>query len=493
MRALRQSAIRSLPWALLESACVSALLLVTALVLARIIGPVQFGIAALAITFVQVLNILVENLFHDALVQRQELTPSHVDTAFCTSLAVGALLALAVWISAPALSHVFSISNFGALASWASLSLLTSGAGGVLTAVCRRQMQFREVALRVVVARVSGAAVAIAMAYAGYGAWSLVGQHLIAEIAGTTRLWIFAERRPRLSFSPTHLLELSRFAVLSASTQLVLTANIRICLLLLGRMLGPSTFGYFSIAVKCVDALWLTLMNSVANVSLVLFSRVQSERAQLRDAFVQATRLTTALIIPAFAGLALCADLLVRIVLGERWLAAAPVIQVLCVGSILAALRYFAPLVYRAVGRPYLHLISTLLGFAFCVTGIFLFGRDGLLPAACVWAGSVLLNIPLSVLFIRRLLDMRALAQFRGPAPPLAATAIMALAVFGFRSFAFDWPPAATLACSIALGAAIYSGSLWLLAPRLLAQLVSVATELTSGSRTKVLDSSAGD
>src|SRR4051812_4267272 len=123
MRASGLAALRSLPWALVESAGLAGFMFITAALLARLIGPTQFGLASLALGIVQLLNLAVEALFHDAIVQREELKQSHVDTAMWSSMLLGGTLAVVVWISAPYVAAVFDARQVGTLTAWASLAL----------------------------------------------------------------------------------------------------------------------------------------------------------------------------------------------------------------------------------------------------------------------------------------------------------------------------------------------------------------------------------
>ncbi len=85
-------AAQSAIWALFESGGISILSLASLFLMARLVGPADFGLAALALGLVQLLTIIVEMLLHDALVQRPVLREGQIDTAFWTCLGLGILL-----------------------------------------------------------------------------------------------------------------------------------------------------------------------------------------------------------------------------------------------------------------------------------------------------------------------------------------------------------------------------------------------------------------
>src|SRR5262245_9719912 len=124
-------------WALLESGGLSVLALVTLLILARLIGPTELGIAALALGIVQILTILVEMLLHDAIVQRRDLHDAHNDTAFWTSLGVGVALAAICALLAGPFARLMDEPSLQPILAVAGLSLILSGIGCVPIAILR--------------------------------------------------------------------------------------------------------------------------------------------------------------------------------------------------------------------------------------------------------------------------------------------------------------------------------------------------------------------
>src|SRR5437870_13542289 len=104
MTSRRKAAAKSLVWTTLESGGLSGLSFLSLIVLSHFLSPVQFGVAAIALSVVQILNIPVEMLFHDALVQLESTSERHFDTAFTASLLMGIVLCLACWAASGPLS-----------------------------------------------------------------------------------------------------------------------------------------------------------------------------------------------------------------------------------------------------------------------------------------------------------------------------------------------------------------------------------------------------
>lgn len=481
----RRAAAQSLAWSAVESGGLSGLMLITAIVLARLVGPAEFGVAALALGIVQLLNLLVELFFHDAILQRRHIEEAHLDTALWTSMGLAVLLVSGCWVFAPWLAGLFDEPSLGPVLGWMSLSLLFSGASGVLIASFRRDMRFKPVALRTLYGRLCGAAVGIAMAVLGFGVWSLVAQNVISTVVAAFWVWANVTRLPRLQYSFTSLRELLGFSVTVFLTQFVVNANLRLFSILIGYLLGVTAFGYFSIAMKLVETCKFMITSAISHVALVLFSRLQHDKARLRRAFTQATELSAVVALPIFTGLAVTAPELVRLVLGPQWHSAIPLVQIMALGAAVALLRLFPTVVYKALGRPQINLYGNLGWMAVSLGALMLFGAYGLLAVTVIWSGRHLFALPVSTLVLRRILGLGVLEQFKGAGVPILAAALMAASVLAAKAWLVaGWSDILILTTIAPLGAAVYVGTVALITPRLAGQLLALVREMVRKSPT---------
>ena len=160
------SAATSVVWALVESGSLSVVAFMVLLVLARLLTPVEFGIAAIAISIVQIAAAIVETLFHDVIVHRDGLTPRHAASAHTVTLLMGLVLTLAVALSAPLIEAAFGIPGLGPIVAAASPTILFTAISAVPVALMRRNMDFRTVTLRMLIGRTTAGVLAVAAAYA---------------------------------------------------------------------------------------------------------------------------------------------------------------------------------------------------------------------------------------------------------------------------------------------------------------------------------------
>lgn len=472
-------------WALLESGGISLFSLVTLFVLARLVGPSDFGVAALALGVVQILTLIVEMLLHDAIVQRPDLGKEHLDTAFWTSLGLGVLLFGVCVVGGGLFAELLDAPSLDLALEVAGVGLIFSGIGCVPVAILRRDLHLRPIALRALYGKLGGGIAGITLALQGYGLWSLIVQHLIQVSVMALVVWSACAWRPRLRFHPSHLRTLLSFGVLSVGSRLVWLASIRLFTVLVGYFLGVVAAGYWSIALRVVDTLHDLLSGAAYNLALPLFSRRQDDRSALARGCRAATELGALSALPLFGGLAVCAPRVVDLLLGATWMGAAPVVRVLAAAAAIQFVFLFATAAITAIGRPGLIFALSVVSFAFATGGMFLIRPEAVIDAAFLWVSRVAVTAPLLLLMMRQLFGVPALELLKDAPAPLAATVLMAVVLLGLEQhFLSGVSSALALAVLVPTGAAVYLIIVGLAGPRGLRRLFELAAGSVRGLRT---------
>lgn len=416
---------RSLLWALLESGGLSVLSFIALLVLARLVGPAEFGLAALAFGVVQTLSVIVESLFHDAIVQRRTLTDKHLDTALWAGIALGVAAAGGCWLLGPAIGAFLDAPNFAPVLAVMGMGLVFSGAACAPMAGLRRNLNFRPLTTASLVARLASAIIAVVMAFMGYGVWSLVGQQVALMAIKAAILWSAMPWRPRPRLSLPHLRKLLSFGGLSFGSRIVWIGSVRLFMLLVGHTLGVTAVGYMNIASRVVDTVFDLFGGAAHNLALTVFARRQTDRDALSRAFQMATQFAAMGMLPLFAGLAFCAPQTVALVLGAEWLPSVPLIQILSVASMAQFIFLFPNAAVTAIGRPGIIFAMSIFSTSLVMAVFLLVGPDNVVEATAIWASRIVITAPILVVLMHRLLHLPMTGILRAAAPPLAATLIM--------------------------------------------------------------------
>jgi O-antigen/teichoic acid export membrane protein len=473
---LRERTAKSLVWTALESGGLAGLSFITLIVFSRLLTPADFGLAAMALSIVQILTVPVELLFHDALIRSKDASRIQFDTAFTVSVVLGAVLCAACWAGAVLVARAIEQPALAAVLRWMSLSLVATGFGSAIIAHQRRIMAFRPLAIRSLIGRTGAAAIGIALAVLGAGVWSLVAQQVLMVTLATAFLWLAGEERPRFRFSLPVLRELGGFGARSVLFMLVGFLVPRLFILIVGRFLGSQTAGYFNLAFRCVDMLRSLAGNAVLQLALPIFSQRREDPVALSRAFNSAVEFTCAISYPVFATLMVVSPDITEAIFGIKWLIAAPLISTLSAISFFYFARQFVPPIMVAVGRPLYPLVTYGAAFAFVVAGMLIVGYRSMDNAVWVWVAASIGPLPIEAWLLRRATGIGIGAQWRGVPRVAIAAALMIASMALFHAYALpNFALFGRLSLTIIIGGAVYLGGLVTLNRTLVIRLIAFA------------------
>ena len=481
---LRDQTIRGVFWSAIQNWGSALLGTAVFIVLSRMLGADAIGLLALANIVVVFIDIFLRQGFGQALVQRSELEPGHLDTAFWINVVTGVVLMLAVMTGAGWMAALYGEPRLGPVLQWLSLGLLIGALNNTPQAILQRNMAFKSLAIRSLVGVAGGGAVGISMALMGYGIWSLVGQHLTAAAIGTVVLWTASGFRPGFKVSVRHFRDLFAFGVHIIVAEMLAFLSRRSAGLLIGYFLGTETLGYYNVAQRLLRVMTKVLTQTVSSVAFATFSRLQHATDQMRQAFYTATQMTSAIAFPAFLGMAVLAPELIRGLFGEKWDASIPVLRILAFVGLLNSVGAFNGVVMLACGKPNWRLAIMFVNTAVNVTALLLVVQWGILAVAAAFVVRRYLLFPIEVWALRRLIGIEPITYLRRFAPPLAGSVAMALAVGATVHFLDGVTSVrATLATAIIIGIGVYVLAIHLIAGNMARQLRELARSAVMADR----------
>ncbi len=421
----------SLKWTFLMTWGDRAFGLVFTFLLAAILGPRDFGIVALALIYIALVQLINEGGIQTAIVQREGLEGDHLDAAFWMNLAFCLVLAAVSFLLAGWWARVNDVPELEDVVKVLSILLVIQGLTIVPLAVFQREMRFKALAIRETSAVVVGGALGLALALNDAGVWALVAQQL--GFAGTqlVLLWALGSWRPGFNFSRGHARELVGFSSGVFLANLGGFLNRRADALLMGLFFGPTAVGLYRLADRFMDNLLEVTMRPIAYVSLPYFSRLQNDREKLREAVASCVRMTLILTVPAMAVLAACSDFIMAL-MGPEWEPAADVLKLLALVGVGKAIVFFTGPLLFAVARPHLRAVMLwiLAGFSagiVVVTGWLLTdssSRDQAIGMAVSRAAFFLaIVIPVNIAVVCWITGLRPRRLVRWVWTPLAAAA----------------------------------------------------------------------
>lgn len=299
------------------------------MVLARLLGPKEFGMVGMVTAFTGVLDLFRDFGLSTASVQRATVTEAQVSTLFWINVLVGALLAVVVLALAPMIASFYHEPRLFWIASVLAMGFLFNAAGVQHSARLQRQLRFTALAVINVAALVVSTAVAIAMAKGGYGYWSLVAMTVTLPFATTIGLWLTAAWVPGLPRRQVGIRSMVRFGGTITLNGLVVYVAYNFEKVLLGRFWGVETVGLYGRAYQLVTIPTSNLNSAVGEVAFSALSRIQDDANRFKNYFLKGYSLVTGMTMPITLACALFADDLVLVLLGPKWTDAAVIFRLL--------------------------------------------------------------------------------------------------------------------------------------------------------------------
>ena len=474
---LKQKTVKGIVWSFLEKWCNQLVSTTVFLILARLLGPEAFGLIALASVFIAFMTTFLQQGFAEAIIQREQLDPEHLDTAFWISLGTGITLTTIALAGAGLVAIGFSEPQLTPVIRWLSLNFLFTSLQSVQMAILRRRFAFRTLALRSSIATLVSGMVGVSMAFSGWGIWSLVGQQLTNGLVGVLVLWRGSDWQPGFSVSKSHFHQLFAFGSNVMGLNILKFFNRRSDDFLIGYYLGSVALGYYTVAYRLLLVMMNILTTTMTQVALPSFSRLQEDKNRLRHVFYSATQLTSLIAFPAFCTVLVLAPELVKVLFGEEWLTSIPVMQVLSLVGILQSVSYFNGTIMMAMGKPSWRLRINFLNAIVNVLAFLIAVRWGILAVAVAFVISGYLLSPLNLWAVYKLINIKISTYLQQYLAPLTGSILMAGTTLGTKFWLNNLGVSLQIQLFICLPIAglAYALSILILAPELAKKAINFA------------------
>src|SRR5260370_16454279 len=385
------------------------------MVLARLLGPKEFGLVGMVTVFTGVLNLFRDFGLSSATVQRGHVTDDQISTLFWINVLVGVILGLLLMGMAPVVVNFYHEPRLRWVSVVLGTSFIFNGAGVQHTALLERQMRFTALAPIDMIALVVSTAVGIGMAATGFGYWSLVAAAVALPLVTTLCLWLTTGWTPGKPRSQDGVHSLLRFGGAMTLGNVVVYLAYNLEKILLGRFWGADALGLYGRAYQLLNLPTDNLNSAFCLLPFSGLSRFRDDPPRFKSYFLKGYSLLLALTIPITIAAALFAPDLIPVVLGPKWKEVivifrllSPTILILAIINPLAWLIFslgmvkrnlkivlvLAPLVIAgyAVGLPYgpkgvalvyssMMTLWVIPHIAWCVRGTVISLRDILLAA----------------------------------------------------------------------------------------------------------------
>jgi lipopolysaccharide exporter len=456
------------------------------LVLVRLLVPADFGVIAMAQSFIVMGQLLAAFGFDVALIHDQTASDDHYHTAWTLNAGLGLLITVTMLILARPIAAFYGKPELVWVVCALALTSLIAGLENIGVVAFRKELRFRNEFAFQLSRKVIGSAVALTLAFTLRSYWALVAGTLAGTLAGTVISYIAHPFRPRLSVAKaSELVDYSRWLLVGNVIGFV---RERSSDFFIGRLAGAAALGAYNVSYE-ISNLPTTELSAPINRALMPgLSKIAGDPFALQQTFLQAFSILVMMAVPMAVGILALADLLVPVLLGSKWAGAVPLIQMLAITGVFQTLQSSTATVLIATGHPKrVVMANALYAVVLLVFLALLVPSLGSVGAALATMVAVLTATPVFLLFLRRHVGIPLRQIARHIWRPTCAALLMLAAVRWLLPAQTSDVGAVSAASYLALGALggavtylATLGVLWLLAGKpnggeqiLLAQLRS--------------------
>jgi len=374
MHDLKEKTIRGGAARLGSQAACLALRMGALVVLARLLGPRDFGLIGMVTAFTGVLTWFRDFGLSAAAVQRADITGDQHSTLFWINVLLGALLALVTLAAAPAIAAFYREPRLLWVAAVLGTAFLFNAVGIQHSVLLQRQMRFTALAVISMLSLMVGTAIAIGGAAIGYGYWALVATSVTTPLVASIGFWLATGWIPGMPRRRAGIRSMMHFGGTLTLNGMIAYIAFNADKVMIGRFLGVDAIGIYGRGFQLVSIPTDNLNSAVGEVAFSALSRLQNDPTRLRSYFLKGFSFVLGLTLPITIACALFADDIVLVLLGPRWQASteivrllAPTIAVIAVINPMGWLIYSLGLVRRSLKIALVFAPTMILG---CVLGL---------------------------------------------------------------------------------------------------------------------------
>jgi polysaccharide transporter, PST family len=399
----RFTALSGMAWVMLSQGLRMVLQFATTLILARLLMPEDFGVFAMMLPVAGLVALLQDFGLHQSLVQKEKITHDQINAIFWINFSISMALAVLLVLCSPLVGAFYGEPRLVPLvAGWSAMLIIGSLSFGQY-AMLSRVFRFRTLAMIEMTCAISSSVGSILIAYIWASYWALWWSGIISvatwgALTYATKSW--SPTRPKRGVDLDGMLSFGLNLLGHHGAEYV---SRNLDTILIGRTLGGNILGFYDRAYKLLLYPLENLAGPANRVMVPILSRLNNDPAAFRRAYVQVSGILNLAIMPGMAVAIGCSEHVVRILLGEKWMASAPIFHWLGFAGLFQPFISSVGFMLIAQGRSRELMITSV--SSSCVTAVgFIIGLNwGVVGVAAAYAcAECLYRTPLLCYFAGR-------------------------------------------------------------------------------------------
>ncbi|MBS1509690.1 MAG: lipopolysaccharide biosynthesis protein [Bacteroidetes bacterium] len=328
---LKSKALSGSIWSLVETFSTQIVQFVVGVILARLLGPKDYGLIALTGIFTAISAAITDAGFEKTLVQKKDLTSIQVTTIFYINVLLGLVITLMCIAIAPFVATFFNEPNLKLVLQVVSLGILITAFGQTQQALLIKELQLKKISYARIASSVVSAVVGLILAYKGYGVWALVFSGLTQQTVNVLFFWIQASWYPMLQFSFASVKSMIPYGLNILGSSIFFFLNQQFNNFVVGKYYTKAQLGLFNRGNKFPDLFVGVIQSVVMKMSLPLFAKLQDDPERLREVVKKTDKVIAFVSFPLLILLLVKAEDITIFLFTEKWRGSIIFLQLFCV------------------------------------------------------------------------------------------------------------------------------------------------------------------
>lgn len=334
---LSQQAKNGVKWTIVSSVSGAVFQLLQMSILAHYLEKKAFGIMAIALFVINFSQLFIDMGISNAIIYRQDVNHKQLSTLYWLNLIIGLLFFSLLFVVAPFVSTFYNEPLLKNIIIWIGISFLIQPFGMQFSVLLRKELLFKELAIRDIVSKFCGFLVGIVLAYLGFGIYSLVFSNLVFIVIDTIMLLIIGLKihRPSFYFRISEIKIFLSFGIFQMGEKTLNYVNDQIDSLIIGKLLGVNVLGNYNVSKNFTLKPYQAVNPVLTKVAFPVMAKVQDDISKLKYIYLKIERLLATVNFPVYFCMAFFANNVVHLVFGKNWDEAIQPLRILAIYSLI--------------------------------------------------------------------------------------------------------------------------------------------------------------
>ena len=438
---------------------------VITIIVIRLLSPSDYGMMAMAVVLISFLTLLNTIGLDAVLVQKRDLNEETWRQIFGVVIVVNIVFTIILFLTAPYIADFYEEPRLTLIIRVLSIEFILLIFETLPQSRLERDIEFKQRSIAEFITMVIGSLTTLALALLGYGVWALIWGKLVMTATRMLGLNLIARNLVWPSFPFKGMRKDLAFGAFVSTDRGLWFLFTETDKFIGGKLLGKQLLGYYVVASHLASLPIEKVAGLLNAVAFPAFSHAHANTDKVTDYLLKATRILSIVSFPVFFGMACTAESIIALLLGQKWLPAAPLLQLLGLVMPFRMISNLFPPLLWGIGRPGVSATNYLIAAILMPVALYIGANEwSVIGLAYAWLGMYPVVFFITVFRSCPLVGLSIWKYFAQMLRPVIAGAVMYAAVYGLSLVAIgkptDWYYLAQL---VAMGAVVYLGAMMLI------------------------------